>query len=397
MNQDRRVTDSGIELRPVYGPEDLEGFDPGLDLGAPGQPPFTRGVHPSMYRGRLWTMRQYAGFGTAEETNARFRYLLEHGQTGLSVGLRPADADGLRLRRPARRGRGRPHRRRDRLDRRTWSGCSTGSRSSEVSTSMTINATAARPAAALRARRRGAGRRRVDSSRGTVQNDMLKEYVARGTYIYPPSPSMRLTTDLFAYCGERHAALEHDLDLRLPHPRGGRDGGAGDRVHARERASRTCRRRSTRGSRSTSSRRGCRSSSTCHNNFFEEVAKFRAARRMWAQIMRERFGATDPRSAMLRFHTQTGGATLTAQQPENNIVRVALQALAAVLRRHAVAAHELVRRGARAAHRARGEDRAAHPADHRARVRRGRHAPTRSAARTSSSRSPTSSRRGRSG
>ena len=199
-----------------------------------------------------------------------------------------------------------------------------------VSTSMTINATAIILLAlyVAVARRQGVAAAALS---GTVQNDILKEYVARGTYIYPPRPSLRIVTDIFAFCERELPQLEHDLDQRLSHPRGGLDGGAGGRVHLRERASPTCRRRSTPGLDVNAFGQRLSFFFNAHNDFLEEIAKFRAARRLWARIMRDRFGATNPRAQQLRFHTQTAGSTLTAQQPDNNIVRVALQALAAVL------------------------------------------------------------------
>jgi methylmalonyl-CoA mutase N-terminal domain/subunit len=327
-DDERRVTDSGIELQPIYRPEDLDGWDPSEQLGEPGEPPFTRGIYPSMYRGRLWTMRQYAGMATAEETNARFRYLLDHGQTGLSVAFDLPTQIGLDSDHPRAEGEvGKTGVAIDSIEdmHRLFDGIPLD----EVSTSMTINATA--PILLLLyelvAEERGIPADRIS---GTVQNDLLKEYAARGTYIYPPQPSMRLITDLFAYCGERiprwnmisisgyhmreaGATATQEIAFTLAngiaYVKAAIDAGLGvDDV-------------------------GPRLSFffACHMNFFEEIAKFRAARRMWARIMTEHFGAKDPRSAMLRFHTQTGGATLTAQQPENNIVRTALEALAAVL------------------------------------------------------------------
>ncbi len=325
MNE--RVTDSGIELRTVYRPRDLEGLDPGRDLGRPGEPPFTRGIYPSMYRGRLWTMRQYAGMATAEETNERFRYLLEHGQTGLSVAFDLPTQMGLDSDHPRAEGEvGKTgvaidsiedmHRLLDRipLDR--------------VSTSMTINATA--PILLLLyelvAQERGVD---VSMLSGTVQNDLLKEYAARGTYIYPPKPSMRLITDLFAYCGE-HIPRWNTISVSGYHMR--EAGATAVQEVAFTLANGIAYVQAALDAGLAVDDFAPRVSFffACHMNFFEEVAKFRAARRMWAGIMRDRFGANDPKSLMLRFHTQTGGATLTAQQPENNVVRTALEALAAV-------------------------------------------------------------------
>ncbi|MGZ5289642.1 MAG: acyl-CoA mutase large subunit family protein [Actinomycetota bacterium] len=327
---DERRTDSGIEVRPVYGAADLaeQGFDPERDLGEPGSFPFTRGPYPSMYRGRLWTMRQYAGMATAAETNARFRYLLDRGQTGLSVAFDLPTQMGLDSDHPRAEGEvGKTGVAIDSVDdmRRLFDGIPLD----RVSTSMTINATA--PILLLMyelvAEEQGVGPEAIS---GTVQNDILKEYAARGTYIYPPRPSMRLITDLFAYCGERipkwntisisgyhmreaGSTAAHEIAFTLAdgvaYVQAAVDAGlAVDDVAPR-----------------------LSFFFACHMNFFEEVAKFRAARRLWARIMTERFDAADPRSQALRFHTQTGGATLTAQQPENNIVRTALEALAAVL------------------------------------------------------------------
>jgi len=328
VSEDRRVTDAGIEIEPLYGAEHLAGFEPDRDLGRPGEPPFTRGVYPSMYRGRLWTMRQYAGMGTAAETNRRFRYLLDRGQTGLSVAFDLPTQMGYDSDHPRAEGEvGKTGVAIDSVD--DMRSLLDGIPLDRVTTSMTINATAAILLLLyeLVAEEQGVGSDRIG---GTVQNDILKEYAARGTYIYPPKPSMRLITDIFAYCHERTprwntisisgyhmreagctAVQEVAFTLAngISYVQAALDAG----LHVDD--------------------FGPRLSFffACHMNFFEEVAKFRAARRVWARIMQERFGARDPRSLMLRFHTQTGGATLTAQQPENNIVRTALEALAAVL------------------------------------------------------------------
>ena len=326
MTEERR-TDSGIEIQPVYGPDSTH-VDVANDLGAPGEFPFTRGVYPDMYRRRLWTMRQYAGFGSAEATNARFRYLLDAGQTGLSVAFDLPTQMGYDSDHPKAAAEvGRVGVAIDSLA--DMEALLDGIPLGEVSTSMTINATAAILLLLyeLVAEKQGVEPARIT---GTTQNDILKEYAARGTYIYPPRPSMRIVTDLFAYCRDRlprwntisisgyhmreagctavqevaftladgiayvEAALEAGLEVDEFAPR-------------------------------------LSFFFACHMNFFEEVAKFRAARRLWARIMKDRFGASNPKSMMLRFHTQTGGATLTAQQPENNIVRTALEGLAAVL------------------------------------------------------------------
>jgi methylmalonyl-CoA mutase N-terminal domain/subunit len=328
MTEERRVTDSGIELRPVYGPGDLEGFDPERDLGLPGEAPFARGVYPTMYRGRLWTMRQYAGMATAEETNRRFRYLLEHGQTGLSVAFDLPTQMGYDSDHPRSEGEvGKTGVAIDSIEdmERLFDGIPLDA----VSTSMTINATAP---ILLLLYELVAEERGVEASQlsGTVQNDLLKEYAARGTYIYPPKPSMRLITDLFAYCGERIPKW-NTISISGYHMR--EAGATAVQEVAFTLANGIAYVRAALDAGLAVDEFAPRLSFffACHMGFFEEVAKFRAARRMWARIMSERFGAKDPRSAMLRFHTQTGGATLTAQQPQNNIVRTTLEALAAVL------------------------------------------------------------------
>ncbi|MBX6723745.1 MAG: methylmalonyl-CoA mutase, partial [Dactylosporangium sp.] len=322
-----RATLSGIPVKRVYGPGDVA---PGLPerLGEPGKPPFTRGIYPTMYRGRLWTMRQYAGYATAAESNRRYRYLLDQGQTGLSVAFDLPTQIGYDSDDPMSRGEvGKVGVAIDTLaDMETLFD---GIPLDRVSTSMTINATAT----ILLAMYVAVGKKQgvpPQVLNGTVQNDILKEYIARGTYIFPPRPSMRLITDLFAYCAKEvpnwntisisgyhmreagctavqevaftladgiayvEAALAAGLDVDDFAPR-------------------------------------LSFFFNAQIDFFEEIAKFRAARRLWAKIMRERFHAKSPRSLMLRFHTQTAGASLTAQQPENNVVRTAVEALAAVL------------------------------------------------------------------
>jgi methylmalonyl-CoA mutase N-terminal domain/subunit len=328
MSEDRRETDSGIEIRPVYGPGDLEGFDPARDLGAPGEPPFTRGPYPSMYRGRLWTMRQYAGMGTAAETNERFRYLLEHGQTGLSVAFDLPTQMGYDSDHPRAEDEvGKTGVAIDSVEdlQRLFEGIPLD----RVSTSMTINATA--PILLLLyelvAEEQGIASAQLS---GTVQNDLLKEYAARGTYIYPPKPSMRLITDLFAYCGERIPKW-NTISISGYHMREAGATAVQEVAFTLANGIAYVRAALDAGLEIDAFAPRLSFFFACHMNVFEEVAKFRAARRLWARIMTERFGAQDPRSAMLRFHTQTGGATLTAQQPENNIVRTALEALAAVL------------------------------------------------------------------
>ncbi|HEX5950317.1 MAG TPA: methylmalonyl-CoA mutase family protein [Actinomycetota bacterium] len=328
MSEERRGTDSGIELRPLYGPEDVRELDPGRDLGAPGEPPFTRGPYPSMYRGRPWTMRQYAGMGTAEQTNARFRYLLEHGQTGLSVAFDLPTQMGYDSDHPRAEGEvGRTGVAIDTIDdmRRLLEGIPL----ERVSTSMTINATA--PILLLLYELVAAEHGVAPSElSGTVQNDILKEYAARGTYIYPPQPSMRLVTDLFAYCGEQIPRW-NTISISGYHMR--EAGATAVQEVAFTLANGIAYVQAALDAGLALDAFAPRLSFffACHMHFFEEVAKFRAARRLWARIMAERFGATDPRSLVLRFHTQTGGATLTAQQPHNNVVRTALEALAAVL------------------------------------------------------------------
>jgi methylmalonyl-CoA mutase, N-terminal domain len=321
-------TSSHIPVKQLYTPAELKGWDQEGEVGYPGEYPFTRGVQATMYRGRLWTMRQYAGMGDAEESNKRYKYLLANGTTGLSVAFDLPTQIGLDSDNPLAMGEvGKVGVAIDSIEdmERLFSGIDL----TKISTSMTINATASILLAlyVAVARRQGADIRKLS---GTVQNDVLKEYIARGTYIYPPKQAMRIITDLFAWANENvpdwntisisgyhmreagstavqevaftlgdgmayvQAAIDAGLDVDKFAPR-------------------------------------LSFFFNAHSNFLEEVAKFRAARRMWARIMREHFGARNPKSWMLRFHTQTAGSTLTAQQPENNIVRTALQALSAVL------------------------------------------------------------------
>lgn len=321
-------TTGGLEVERLYTPESLADRDFMEDIGFPGTYPYTRGVQPTMYRGRLWTMRQYAGFGTAKESNERYRYLLEQGQTGLSVAFDLPTQIGYDSDHPMAQGEvGKV-------------GVAIDSLADmevlfdqipleKVSTSMTINA----PASVLLAMYIAVGEKQgvvADKLSGTIQNDILKEYIARGTYIFPPEPSMRLITDIFAFCSEnvpkwntisisgyhiREAGstavqeVAFTLADGLAYVKAAVDAGLDPNVFGRRLSF----------------------FFNAHNDFLEEVAKFRAARRLWAKLMKERFGVTDPKSLMLRFHTQTAGSTLTAQQPENNIVRVAIQALASVL------------------------------------------------------------------
>jgi methylmalonyl-CoA mutase, N-terminal domain len=323
MATTERQTDSGIEIKPVYTADDVGG----LELEPPGEYPFTRGPYPDMYRGRPWTIRQYAGFASAEETNARFRYLLERGQHGLSVAFDLPTQLGYDSDDPRSAGEvGR-------------TGVAIDSIADmelllaeipfdEVSTSMTINA----PAALLLllyelvAEEQGVP---AASLRGTVQNDILKEYVARGNYIFPPRPSMRITTDLFAYCAERIPRW-NTISISGYHIREAGSTAVQELAFTLSNGIAYCAAAVEAGL--SPDEFGARLSFffNAHNHFFQEVAKFRAARRLWARIMRDRFGATNPRALALRFHAQTGGSTLTAQQPENNVVRVAVQALSAV-------------------------------------------------------------------
>ena len=312
----------------VFRPDDLSDWEPDRDLGPPGQFPFTRGIHPEMYRRRLWTMRQYAGFGTAVESNARYRYLLDQGVTGLSVAFDLPTQIGYDSDHPLAAGEvGRVGVAVDSLD--DMADLFEGIPLEQVSTSMTINATASILLAlyVALARRRGTP---LGDLRGTVQNDVLKEYVARGTYIFPPRPSLRLVTDLFAYCD---AALPqwHTISISGYHIREAGATAAQELAFTLANAIAYVEAAVSVGL--DVDRFGQRLSFffAAHSDFLEEVAKFRAARRLWAHLMRDRFGATNPATQQLRFHTQTAGSTLTAQQPDNNIVRVALQALAAVL------------------------------------------------------------------
>jgi methylmalonyl-CoA mutase N-terminal domain/subunit len=323
-----RRTSSGVDVDVVYGPDSLSDWSADESLGEPGSYPFTRGPYPTMYRGRLWTMRQYAGFGTAEATNERFRSLLDAGQTGLSVAFdlptqMGIDSDDAR----AAGEVGKVGVAIDSVDdmRRLLADIPLD----EVSTSMTINATAAILLLLYQivAESQGVAPDRI---RGTVQNDILKEYAARGTYIYPPAPSMRLVTDLFAYCAAELPAW-NTISISGYHIR---EAGA---TAAEEIALTLSNGIAYVGA---AKEAGLAVDDFAprlsffwngHNNLFEEVAKYRAARRMWARIMRDRLGAAEPESWRMRFHTQTAGSTLTAQQPENNIVRTAMQALGAVL------------------------------------------------------------------
>jgi len=314
-------TTYGAPLPPIY---DTGGADPGF----PGEPPFTRGVQPTMYRGRLWTMRQYAGFGTAEESNARYRYLLAHGQTGLSVAFDLPTQMGYDADDPSVAGEvGKVGVSISSLDdfARLFEGIPMG----EVTTSMTINATAAILLAmyVAVAKRQGVAADRVA---GTTQNDILKEYIARGTYIFPPRPSMRLATDLIAYCAERHPRW-NPISISGYHIREAGADAVQELAFTFADAIAYVDAAVERGLDVDRFAPQLSFFFAAHSTLLEEVAKFRAARRVWASVMRDRYGAKAPASLALRFHTQTMGSTLTAQQPENNIVRTAIEALAAVL------------------------------------------------------------------
>lgn len=326
--KDDFVNTSGIPVKRLYTPLDAPDFDYVEDLGLPGEYPFTRGVQPTMYRGRLWTMRQYAGFATAEDTNRRYRFLLEHGQTGLSVAFDLPTQIGYDSDHPLAQGEvGKV-------------GVTIDSMKDmeilfdqipldKVSTSMTINA----PAAVLLAMYIGVAEKQGVSSkdlRGTIQNDILKEYSARGTYIFPPQPSMRIITDIFSFCSQE-VPQWNTISISGYHIR--EAGSTAVQEVAFTLADGIAYVEAAINAGLDVDEFAPRLSFffNAHLDFLEEISKFRAARRLWAKIMRERFKAKDPRSMMMRFHTQTAGCTLTARQPKNNIVRVAFQALAAVL------------------------------------------------------------------
>jgi len=326
--KERFVTGSNKEVKRLYDPLDLEEFDYLEDSGFPGDFPYTRGVQPTMYRGRLWTMRQYAGFGDAEESNKRYKYLLKNGQTGLSIAFDLPTQIGYDSDHPMSHGEvGKVGVAIDSL--KDMEILFEGIPLEKVSTSMTINA----PAAVLLAMYIAVAEKQgvpADKLNGTIQNDILKEYIARGTYIFPPLPSIRLITDIFDYCSkelprwntisisgyhirEAGATAIQEIAFTLANGIAYVDAAVKKGMDIDKFAPRIS------------------FFFNAHNDLFEEVAKFRAARKLWAKIMKERFAVTNPKSMILRFHTQTAGCTLTAQQPDNNIVRVALQALAAVL------------------------------------------------------------------
>ncbi len=324
--RDEVVTDSGIPVPPVVGPEGAPA-DPAGSIGAPGAWPFTRGVYPTMYRGRLWTMRQYAGFGTAEETNRRYHYLLERGQTGLSVAFDLPTQMGYDADHAMAAGEvGRVGVAISSLD--DMLTLFDGIRLDQVSTSMTINATAPILLALYLA---VADEQGVPWSalRGTVQNDVLKEYIARGTYIYPVEPSLRLVSDLMAFCAAE-VPKWNTISISGYHIREAGATAPQEVAFTFANGLEYVERALAAGIPLDDFAPRLSFFFAAHNDFLEEVAKFRAARRLWARLMRERFDASDA-SCRLRFHTQTGGSTLTAQQPLNNVVRVTVQALAAVL------------------------------------------------------------------
>jgi methylmalonyl-CoA mutase, N-terminal domain len=312
----------------TYTPENLAGWNAAVELGEPGAFPFTRGIHPAMYRDRLWTMRQYAGFGTAAESNARYRYLLANGVSGLSVAFDLPTQMGYDSDHPLAAGEvGRVGVAIDSLEDMTT--LFDGIPFERVSTSMTINATAIVLLSlyVAAARRRGVSPAQLS---GTVQNDILKEYVARGTYIYPPRASLRIVTDIFAYCA-REMPQWNTISISGYHIREAGSTAVQEVAFTFAHGIAYVQAAIDRGLDVNAFGQRLSFFFNAHNRFLEEIAKFRAARRLWARIMRDRFHATHPRAQQLRFHTQTAGSTLTAQQPDNNIVRVTLQALAAVL------------------------------------------------------------------
>ena len=328
MRREKFETSSGIELPNDFNPENTNPVDYADDLGAPGEFPYTRGIRSNVYRGKFWTMRQYAGFGTAEASNARYKYLLSQGTTGLSVAFDLPTQIGLDSDDPLAAGEvGKVGVAIDSID--DMSTLLDGIPLETVSTSMTINSTASTLLCLYLAvaRRQGIG---FDKVNGTIQNDILKEYIARGTYIYPPKPSLRLVTDTFAYCAAE-VPNWNTISISGYHIR--EAGSTAAQELAFTLADGICYVQSAVdiGLKVDDFAPRLSFFLNSHNGLLEEIAKFRAARRLWARIMKERFGAKDPRSMMFRFHTQTGGSTLTAQQPEVNIVRTTLQALAAVL------------------------------------------------------------------
>lgn len=319
----------GFDPPDLYGPDDLadQGFDPAVDLGMPGEPPFTRGVQPNMYRGRFWTMRQYAGFGTAEESNERYHYLLKQGQTGLSVAFDLPTQMGIDSDSPRAAGEvGKVGVAIDSLD--DMRTLLKGLPLDKISTSMTINSTASILLCMYIAvaEENGVPRQVL---RGTIQNDILKEYIARGTYIFPPRPSLRLVSDIFAFCGSE-VPKWNTISISGYHMREAGCDAIQEVAFTLANGLEYVKSAVAAGLNVDEFGEQLSFFFNGHNNFLEEIAKFRAARRLWSRLMTERFNATSARAKALRFHCQTAGMTLTAQQPLNNIVRVAIQALAAV-------------------------------------------------------------------
>jgi methylmalonyl-CoA mutase N-terminal domain/subunit len=328
LRQKKSATPTGLPMEPVIGPGDLEGWDSERDLGFPGQFPFTRGVYPTMYRGRLWTMRQYAGFGGAVESNRRYRYLLSQGQTGLSVAFDLPTQIGMDSDHPLAIGEvGKVGVAIDSIE--DMQTLLDGIPLERISTSMTINSTAAILLAlyVAVAMQQGANLARLA---GTVQNDILKEYIARGTYIYPLRPAMRIVTDIFSWC-RRELPNWNAISISGYHIREAGSTEVQEVAFTLANAIAYVESAVASGLQVDEFAPQLSFFFNSHNEFLMQIAKFRAARRLWERTMRDRFGAKDPRSLMLRFHAQTAGSSLTAQQPENNLVRVALQSLAAVL------------------------------------------------------------------
>lgn len=322
------TTSGGVPVERVYTPENVKDLDYVKDLGFPGEYPYTRGVQPTMYRGRLWTMRQYAGYASADESNERYKYLLEQGQTGLSVAFDLPTQIGYDSDHPMARGEvGKVGVAIDSLE--DMEILFDGIPLDRVSTSMTINA----PASILLAMYIAVGEKQnipMDKLSGTIQNDILKEYIARGTYIFPPKPSMRLITDIFEFCS-KHVPKWNTISISGYHIREAGSTAVQEVAFTLAGGIAYVEAAVKKGLDPGVFGRRLSFFFNSHNDFLEEIAKFRAARRLWARIMKERFGVTNPSAQKLRFHTQTAGCTLTAQQPENNIVRVTMQALAAVL------------------------------------------------------------------
>jgi len=324
----KRASTAGLPMEPVISPKDLPAWEAERELGYPGQFPFTRGIYPTMYRGRLWTMRQYAGFGSAVESNKRYRYLLEQGQTGLSVAFDLPTQIGMDSDHALAQGEvGKVGVAIDSLE--DMQALFDGVPLERISTSMTINSTAAILLAlyVAVAKKQGASLARIS---GTVQNDILKEYIARGTYIYPLRPAMRMVTDIFAWCRTELPSW-NAISISGYHIREAGSTEVQEVAFTLANAIAYVEAAVSAGLQVDEFAPQLSFFFNAHNEFLMQIAKFRAARRLWARTMRERFGARDPRSMMLRFHAQTAGSALTAQQPENNLARVAIQCLAAVL------------------------------------------------------------------